>query len=412
MENQPKWIIDKVFTILSKETISKIEDFRKYPIYSAAYNMTIDYIKVYDDIDVEQALEDIKQQVSQNDSEIVGYVFVVDHHNNLKGLLKTEILISSSPKDLIKDLIEETPYVYDINNLNEVKKVIEENEQSFIPVVNKKIKLLGVIGAEDFLANIITISNDVMHEGISSSKVTKPYSQQSSYELFKSRAFWIILLLIIGSITQIMIIGFQLIWQNNGIWNYNGAAVNVGVSSIITLGLTTSLSVSSSINDASGNAGSQSSSTLIKAIATKEVDESMFGKIIRKEIYAGMILGITVALTSIVRMWVIWGIMGQFQNINSWFEFYWYFIISLIAALSFFVAIIMGNLIGALLPMIAAKSGKDATLFSGPLQTTIVDIITFLVYLSLTTLVFVLAADYINSHDPSPTLNLISLSLY
>ena len=91
--------------------------------------------------------------------------------------------------------------------------------------------------------------------------------------------------------------------------------------------------------------------------------------------------------------------MGQLSSISNWFDFFWYFVISLIAAFSFFAAILIGNIVGAVLPMLADRFNKDGALFSGPLQTTIVDIITFTVYLSLTTLVFVLCKDFINSND-------------
>ena len=398
LENQTKSISKKVYSILSEKSIQKITSYNKFDRNTAGYNMTIEYIKIYDDIDVKTAMSDIKEQVSKDDYEIAGYIFVVDSNNNLKGLLRPEKLIASSQYEMINNIIDETPFVYSKDSLNKVKKVVEQHEQSFVPVLSNNDKLIGVIGAEDFISSTISISGDNTSDD-SVSRSSKPYSQQTSIDLFRNRIFWIILLLVIGSFTQMMIIGFQLIWQSQGLWNYN-AGFDVGVSSLITLGFATSLSVASSINDASGNAGSQASSTLIRSIATKEVDESMYSKIIRKEIFAGLIIGITVAIVSLFRMWAIWGIMGQYSNIESMFDFYWYFIISLIASISFFSAILIGNFVGAILPIIAAKFGKDATLFSGPLQTTIVDIITFLVYLSLTTLVFVLAADYINSRDP------------
>ncbi len=410
LENQPSSITKKIYSILNKETIGKIEDYKKYPINSAGYNMTVDYIKIYDDVIVQRALEDIKRQVSKNDAEIAGYVFVVDSMNNLKGFVRSEILISASRYELVKNLVEETPFVFANDSLETVKQVVEDNEQSFIPVVNEKEKLLGVIGAEDFISNIVSVPIEAIGEG-KVIKSTKPYIQQTAWDLFQSRIFWIILLLIFGSITQIMIIGFQLIWQNNGLWSYNNAATNAAISSIITLGFATSISVASSINDSSGNAGSQTSSTIIRAIATNEIDSSMYGKVIRKEVYAGVIIGFTTAVTSMIRMWVVWGIMGQFSDITTLFEFYWYFIISLIAAISFFVAIIIGNFVGAILPIAADKFGKDATLFSGPLQTTIVDLITFMVYLSLTTIVFVLSADSINDKDPNVVASVMTLKL-
>ncbi len=410
LENQPLSITQKIYSILNKDTIDKIEDHKRYPVNSAGYNMTVDYIKIYDDVMVVKALEDIKKQVSKNDAEIAGYIFVVDSLNNLKGLVRSEILISSSKYELVKNLVEETPFVYANDLLDTVKQVVEDNEQSFIPVVNEKEKLLGVIGAEDFISNIVSVPVETLGEG-KVIKSTKPYIQQTPWDLFRSRVLWILVLLIFGSITQIMIIGFQLIWQNNGLWNYNDSVnggFDVAISSIITLGLATSISVASSINDASGNSGSQASSTIIRAIAINEIDSSMYGKVIRKELYAGAIIGFATAATSMIRMWAIWGIMGQLGDINTSFEFYWYLIISLIAAFSFFVAIIIGNFVGAILPIIADKFGKDATLFSGPLQTTVVDLITFLVYLSITTLVFVLCADSINANDP----NLSSVELH
>ncbi len=411
LTNQPNSIKNKIYSILPKKLVDKVKSYSKYPQNTAGYNMTIDYIKVYENSSVLNALQSIKNQFSSNDSEIVGAIFVVNKQNVLQGMVRPEELISSMSEIKVKEIMEETPSVKVYDKLESVKKDVEKYEQSFLPVVDKNSFLVGVIGAEDIMDKIITISEKDVSEGVVN-KISKPYSQQSAIDLFKARIFWIVLLLIIGTFTQIMIIGFQLIWQNAGLWNYNDGTsllAETSVSSIITLGFATSLSVASSINDASGNSGAQSSTTLIRALATNDVDVSMTKKILLKEFNAGILIGLVISVTAFFRMWTVWGIMGQYGDITSWFVFGWYIVISLIASVSFASAIIIGNLVGALLPLMAAKLNKDGALFSGPLQTTVVDIITFLIYLSLTTIVFVLSADYINSHDTTTkeTLNVI-----
>ncbi len=401
LENQTPPITEKVFSVLGSDEIAKIKEILKFDKNSAGYHMSVDYVKVNEMFNVRTALADIKRQVSENDSEIAGFIFVVDDKNILKGIVRSEKLISSSGFELIMNIMDDTPQVQTRDSLENVKQTISKYEQSFLPVVNRDNRLLGVIGAEDFMSNIVTISDSDMMEGGVVNRVNKPYSQQTARDLFRNRIFWILVLLIVGTLSQMLVIGFQLIWQNAGIWSYNqssGAATAL-TSSIITLALTTSLSVASSINDASGNSGAQSSTTILRAIATNDIDSSMFRMVLFKELKASILIGLTVSVTSLARMWIVWGVMGQLSSITNGFDFFWYFIISLIAAFSFFAAILIGNLVGALLPMLADRFNRDGALFSGPVQTTIVDIITFTVYLSLTTIVFVLSKDFINSHD-------------
>ena len=223
-------------------------------------------------------------------------------------------------------------------------------------------------------------------KGYSKTETKKAFLDHSPKELFKQRAPWILTLILIGGLTQMVILGFRMIWKGQGI--PLGPEGDADYTIIPILAFTTAIEVGGSITDTAGNTGSQSSTMLIRAIAVNEVNETNYKKALKLEMKTSLLLASASAIVGMARMYIVWGIMGMLNGLNAQ-EWGWYSLIAALAALTYFLSIVTGNFIAAILPIMADKYKWDGAIFSGPLQTTLIDIIGIAIYLGITSAVFI-----------------------
>lgn len=389
---------EKILNSLEKEKKEKIEKLLEFETNQVGFNMNVDYIKVKDKNTIHQARLNIKDQLNKKNLEIVGNVYIVDSQEKLLGYITPDVLLSKPDNANVKQFVKHIKPLNLKDSISKAEELFTKYDVTSVPVISKEDELVGVIFIDDLIKRFGDIE-DIFLGASAVAPSEKKYLEQSVFEIFKSRISWIILLLFIGTLTQIVITGFQVIWSNNGVYNI-GTDTSAEISAIVSLALATALSVSSSVNDSAGNAGSQVSATLVRAIALGEIGHNDFGRAFRKEFKVAFWIGFTIAIASFLRLFAVWGIMGflDAQSIgesaaqagkSSGWVWEWLVVIGLISSFTFFVSIIIGNIIGSILPIIAVRFKMDGAVISGPVQTTVVDVVTFTIYLSLTTAVFI-----------------------
>ena len=120
--------------------------------------------------------------------------------------------------------------------------------------------------------------------------------------------------------------------------------------------------------DSAGNAGSQSSTMIIRGLALGEIQLKDLAKVVWKEFRIGIIIGITMAVVNIARIYI-------FDGVGIW--------IGLTVSISLFITIVLAKIVGGSLPMIAKKLRLDPAIMASPMITTIVDAVALLVYFQL-----------------------------
>ncbi len=402
LEDLPAKMVRKVLKSADSETRSKINGILRYDEDNLGYHMVVDYIAIPTGLTIRQAKDEIKRQINTDDLEIVGNVFVYDKEDGkYVGYVTPGDIIANENTTKISTLIEKVPPVSTNSSLAEAEEAMSKYSMSTIPVVNSTKRLVGVIEADDIIEWFEDVSDAAF--GQSAVKVSdKPYLETTAMEIFMSRVGWIVALIFIGAFSQIIILGFQQIWMNQGFMaDPSLASSGLTGSALAIFAVATAMSVSSSINDSAGNTGSQTSSTLVRAIALKEVGKGSYLKALRKEMSVATMLGFSVAITAFIRIIIVWAVFGEFGGYGKgpataeWIGYM--MLIAFIASVSFMITIILGNFVGAILPILADKYNIDGAIFSGPVQTTVVDILTILIYFSLTTIVFVLLNDNVGT---------------
>ncbi len=396
LDDLPHKITRKVLKAADGETRTKINSILRYDKNQSGYHMVVDYVAIPKGITKEKAEDLIKSQIEKDDLEIIGNIFVYDKSTGeYAGYITPADLISSEDKSKIDQFIEYVEPVKVSDDMKVASDAIRRYEITSMPVVNSKNKLVGIIEADDIIERYRDAGNAVLEQA-AVTRMAKPYLETSVWQLFKSRVGWIIALLFIGALSQMIVLGFQHIWMEQGFMAdpNSGAVISSGIA---IFAVSTAMSVSSSINDSAGNTGSQTSSTLVRAIALGQVGPGTYLKALRKEMCVSSILGATVAITAFVRIIVVWALFGEFGGYGQgtvtteWVQYM--MLIAFIASISFMITIILGNFVGAVLPMIGDRYNIDGAIFSGPVQTTIVDILTMLIYFTLTTIVFIALQD-------------------
>ncbi len=393
LEELPAKITRKIIKAADSETRSKINSILRYRTNQVGYHMVVDYVAVPSDVTLKKAKEIITSLLNVEDLEIVGNVFVYEKESGeYVGFITPADIISGKDTDKVEDIVESVDPIRTSDDMSAASSAFNKYDFPAIPVVNSKNKLVGVIEAEDIIERYRDVGNDLLEQA-AVKKIGKPYLETTVWEMFKARIPWIIALLIVGTLTQMIILGFQHIWAGAGVFDSGNLTGAVELTSIATLSIATAMSMSSSINDAAGNAGSQTSSTLVRALALGEIGKGSYSKAMWKEFSVAFWVGLAVMVTAFVRINVVWALFGYFggygQAAVTWEVFGYMMLISMVASASFWITIIIGNLVGAGLPIIADKFDIDGAIFSGPVQTTVVDIITILIYFSLTTIVFI-----------------------
>ncbi len=396
LEEYPYKIIQKVLNTLDIKEKIKINRIFTFAKHQCGFHMIIDFVSISENQLIKDAKNQIKNEIKVKENEIIGNIFVVNKEKKFLGYVKPETIFVANDKDNVNDYIEEINAVRATENISIAENIMSKFNVSSVPVIDNNGILLGAIEAED----VIEMYEEVEESFLESSNIKltdKSYIDTSVYTIFKSRVWWIVALLFIGSLTQIIIMLFQNIWESAGVWTGIESAT---ISSIVTLALVNSISVASSVNDAAGNSGSQTSATIVRSLAIGEITKSDYGKVIYKELKVSILIGASAAIASFFRMVIVWSLVGplwprhlqeaaEIHNQTIGWIIGWMTIISLVSSITFFISIIIGNLTGVLLPIIAHSRNSDGAIISGPVQTTIVDILTFTVYLTLTTIIFI-----------------------
>ena len=400
LEDLPTKIMERVIENTDLETKGKINKILRYDKSKNGYHMVVDFISISNDLTILEAKNEIKLKIKNDDLEIIGNIFIVDKKTNIfMGYIKPDDIFASEDNDKIEKHIKTVKPIYTSDLILKSHSIMSKYDLPSVPILDKEKKLVGVVELEDIMEKFEEDGNIVLEQAAVTS-LGKPYLESSAFDIFKSRIPWIVALLIIGSFSQIIITSFQFLWQQHGMFSITDFSSGIALSGITTLAVSTALSVSSSINDTAGNVGSQTSSTLVRSIALGEIGpKGTYAKAIRKEFFASLIIGLTIMFISFIRIIIIWAIFGYFSNYSKVDDptsiTLYLMLIAFIASISFFITIVIGNLVGTLLPIIAHKYGIDGAIFSGPVQTTIVDITTLLVYFSLTSAVFIPLNDHI-----------------
>ena len=343
IEEMPSNVVTRILRNVDKNDRKVINELLKYPEDSAGSIMTTEFIDLKENMTIEQALDRIRQ--IGTDSETIYTCYVLDQNRKLQGIISIKELILAKEESLIADNMETN--IISVNTLEdkeEVAKKFDKYDLYALPVVDNENRLVGIVTVDDAINVLQDEAEEDFEKMAAMSPTEESYFETSVFKHAKNRIVWLLILMLSSAII---------------ITNYENAfaAVPLLVAFIPML------------MDTGGNCGSQSSTLIIRGLATDELEVKDVFKILWKEIRIAVIVGVSLALINGLRIFV------QYKNLQ----------LACTVGLSITVTVILSKSIGCLLPLLAKKLKLDPAIMAAPLITTIVDILSVLVYFNIAT---------------------------
>ncbi|MDU2829020.1 MAG: magnesium transporter [Anaerococcus sp.] len=342
IEEMPAGIVKKVLRHTDKSERNLINQFLNYPEDSAGSLMTIEYIELRSYYTVRKALEVIKK--TGVDKQTVYTCFVTNEKKTLLGFISLRTIVTNEPETLIEDLMDEDViYVHTDDDQETVADVFKKYGFVVLPVVDNEKRLTGIITVDDIMEVMEQETTEDFQRMAGTTPDEEEYSNTSALKLAKNRLPWLMFLMISASFTSTILKSSQRV-----------------IESIIALNMFIPM-----LTDSGGNAGSQSSTLVIRGMATGDVELEDWYKVVLKEFEVGVIVGIVMSLLAFFKCLLFDKVALEVAGI---------------VAITIFVIIIIAKVVGALLPMGAKKLGFDPAIMASPLITTIVDSIGLICY--------------------------------
>ena len=355
MEEMPSNVVKRLLSKTTPETRKDINQLLKYPEDSAGSIMTVEFIDLKENNTVKEAINKIKKEV--NDKETIDTCFVVDKGRHLLGIVTLRDLLLSEPDDTMSDIM--TNYQTQITTLTDQEEVANDFKKydvTSMPVVDSENRLVGIITIDDIVDIMEEETTEDIEKMAAITPTDKTYFNTTTFETFKKRIPWLLLLMVSATFTGSIISSFEA-----------SLAIFPMLTAFIPM-----------LMDTGGNSGSQASVTVIRGIAINEIEGKDTLKVLFKEIRVALLCGLTLAVANFIKIALIDNLMLK-HNVP--------YNISFIICLTIMFTVIIAKMIGATLPILAKKLKFDPAVMASPFITTIIDAVSLIVFFKVSTII-------------------------
>ncbi len=332
---------------------NEILNYSKYPEDTAGSIMTSEYTTIPPDMTVREAINHLREVAPEK--ETIYYSYVVDKDRKLLGFISLKDLILSKPDELVRDIMhKEVISAKASEHREDVARRIQKYDLIALPVTDDEGKLLGIITYDDAM-DVITeeYTEDFQKFGAVSGRYDTNYLRTPVWVHFKNRVVWIVILAILGLFSGYVVSSFKDV-----------------LSSLIVLAFYMPM-----LADTGGNTGSQAATVIVRAIALGQISDKAKDiiKVLVKELIISLLLALVLGLLSFARVLFFTKdtMLPGGLTITK---------VALVIAIALSVQVITATVIGAMLPLLAAKLKKDPAVIASPALTTFVDITGLLIY--------------------------------
>ncbi len=342
IEEMPANIVKKVLKNANDETRKLINQFLNYPEDSAGSIMTIEHVELRKEITVKQALARIKE--TGVDKETIDSCYVTDNNRILEGVVTIRKLILSDDQTVVKDIMDKgVIFINTHDDQEDVAGMFKKYDYYVMPVVDNEHRLVGIVTIDDVIDVIDQEVTEDLQKMAAMQPSEKAYLKTSTLQLAKHRLPWLLILMISAAFT------------GGIIKRYESALQSVMVlASFIPM-----------IMDTGGNAGSQSSTLIIRGLALGDMRTNDILKVLWKELRVSCIVGLTLSSVNFIRIYLI-------EKTGL--------LVSVTVCFTLLLTVMLAKVVGGILPIMAKKIKLDPAIMAGPLITTIVDAVALTIY--------------------------------
>ena len=342
LEEMPSGVVSRILENTGHSDRSMINQLLKYPDSSAGSIMTTEYISLKKEMTVSSAIDKIKREGIQ--SETIYILYVTDENRILEGILSLrDLIVADDSKRVVELMREDVIYAYTLDDKEEVANIFKKYSFEALPIVDQEKRIVGIVTVDDILDVIEEEVTEDFQIMAATTPTDKPYLETGIFALSKHRILWLLILMISATITQKIIYNYENILQNVTF-----------LSGFIPM-----------LMDTGGNSGSQSSTLIIRGLATGDIKSRDWYRVVFKEVRVAMVCGLALAVINYFKIIYLDGIPSN---------------VALVVSLTLVCAVMIAKIVGAILPMVAIKIKVDPAIMASPLITTIADALSLMVY--------------------------------
>ncbi|MDR2377001.1 MAG: magnesium transporter [Treponema sp.] len=350
IEEMPANVVKRVLQNVQNEKRKTINQLLQYPDDSAGSIMTTEYIDLLANATVQEAFDVIRK--TGLNKETIYTCYVMHWDRLLVGVVSAKTLMLARPQDKIGNIMDTNiVFAYTTDDQEAVAALFKKYDLLAMPVVDKEKRLVGIITIDDIVEVIEEENTEDFEKMGALNPSDEPYLKTSIIKLARNRILWLLVLMLSATVTGGVISSFE----------HSLAVLPILVAFIPML------------MDTGGNAGSQSSTLIIRGMAVGEITLKDIIKVIWREIRIGTLCGIALGLVNFVRIYLMNG-----RDL----------LLCTAVTASLFCTILMAKSVGCMLPMLAKKLKIDPAIMAAPLITTIVDGTSLIVYFSIAKFIF------------------------
>ncbi len=330
------------------EAAQEVRELARYEEGSVGSIMTTAFVGLAPETKIEKALEEIRHLSREEELESIDYVYVLAYGEQLVGIVSLRELILAEPSEALADVMtENTVRVRDTDDREEAARVIAKYDFRAIPVVDAQGAMVGIVTVDDVVDVVIDEATEDAQRMGAVSPIEGGYFQTSLFAYWRSRVTWLVVLFLGGFVTASVMQSFA-----------------SEIERVVTLAVFIPLIISTG-----GNAGSQSATLIIRALSLHEVEPRDWLRVLGRELLVGVSLGLVVGALGFGRAYFA-------ADADA-------ILLATVVSSSIVAVVLVGSLVGSLLPLVIQRFGLDPAVSSTPFIASLSDVVGLLVYLGI-----------------------------
>ncbi len=353
VEEMPANVVKRMLAQSDPETRAYVNEILRYPKDSAGSIMTVEFVCLLPDMTVEDSYEKIR--ATAIDKETIYTCYVVDKGKKLIGIVTAKDLLLSPKDKKVEDIMETNlVYAHTTDDREDAVRLLTEYGFLAIPVVDDEMRLVGIVTVDDAIDVLQEENTEDITKMAAVKPSDRPYLKTSVFGIWRNRLPWLLVLMISATFTGLILNTYE------------------GKLALISTVLFACVPM---IMDTGGNAGSQASVTVIRALALNELSTRDVLRVLWKELRVSFLLGASLAIACFGKLMLIDNLLFGFSGYTPF--------TCAVVSLSLMCTVTIAKVVGCLLPLLAKKVKLDPAVVASPFITTIVDALSLILYCAL-----------------------------
>ena len=349
VEEMPANVVKRILKQADPEMRKMINEILKYPDDSAGSIMTTEYVSLRPDMTAEEAIKRIRR--TGVDKETIYTCYVTDNNRKLIGMISLRTLLLCEDDDVLEEVMENN--VISVNTLEDqesVAQMMAKYDWSAMPVVDQENRLVGIVTVDDAIDVLQEETTEDFEKLAGMTPTDKPYLRTGVLETWKSRVPWLLILMLSATLTSMVLTSFE---------------TSLAACTVLTAFIPM-------LTGTGGNSGTQSSVAVIRALSLGEVEFVDTIRVIWKEIRVAVMCGATLAACNFVKLLVVDRMLLGNSSVTV--------PVAAVICVTMVFTVLCAKTVGCVLPLLAEKIHLDPAVMASPFISTIVDVLTLLIY--------------------------------